>query len=306
MLEISQYYEVPLKGDAFSGISFRPFGTSFLPGSMSVYLAYSTGFLLLFNTKKQIYNLLRIILVALAVIANLIMQVRSLLIKQLLILVGFNFTYFLKSERKFKLSLIIIPILISSIFAFKKLGLARNLFEGINLENTIDRIEDISSVENFTSKRASIGQVWDITIEKLSQSPLGLAPGRTGAARSIVKSNIINDPLFNEKFSWSYDNLIISLAIDLGIGMFFYLFIIILLPFLLIQKTIKAIRKKKKYPILAISAVTCAVILIGNWGAIGIPYNPESFFFWFWIATGLNEVALLEKELNSDLMFKNE
>ena len=63
LLKLTPYYRKPLAGDIFTGEFFRPFGTGFGPGSISVYLACSVSFLFLSKKKsfKQIITTLSLI-----------------------------------------------------------------------------------------------------------------------------------------------------------------------------------------------------------------------------------------------------
>ncbi|MDC1175647.1 hypothetical protein OAT67_09625, partial [Bacteriovoracaceae bacterium] len=126
----------------------------------------------------------------------------------------------------------------------------------------------------------------------IDQNPIGLGPGRTGGAVSLAKSVIMKDPVYGIKSTWTFDNLFISLAIDLGWGMIFYLLIITIFPLFLIYKCIYFYFNKQKADItpILLSALTTVVLLAGDWGVIGIPYNPESFSFWFWTSIGITQI----------------
>jgi hypothetical protein len=115
----------------------------------------------------------------------------------------------------------------------------------------------------------------------------------TGAASSINAESLAHDPVINSKGLWTHDNLIVSLVIELGYGAIFYIILIGLIPVYFVQKLIKLYRNKneEKFKIILICASTLAVIVIGNWGAVAITYNPESFIYWFFAAVGFYTLA---------------
>jgi len=185
-------------------------------------------------------------------------------------------------------------LLILIVVSFLNLGgIGEKLTSGLDLQNAIDRYSIFTEDFKLGDHRAT----WDVGINqiilKISNAPLGLGPSRTGAASGIAKSEISEDPIFGSKESFGWDNLFIALAIDFGIGMIFYCFVVIGLPIFLSYKAIIMFIKnsEKQYnelPVVTICAISGIIIIIGNWAAIGLPYNPESFMYWFWMALGFN------------------
>jgi hypothetical protein len=45
------------------------------------------------------------------------------------------------------------------------------------------------------------------------------------------------------------------------------------------------------YKILLVCFSITLIILGGNWGAVGLTYNPESFIFWFFTSLGFITIS---------------
>jgi hypothetical protein len=161
-------------------------------------------------------------------------------------------------------------------------------FPELRLGIGIQRIQDLQDNRKLMSQRSGIDLFSSTLKKKLETTPMGLGPGRTGAANIPFSSRIENDLAFGKAYSWTLDNLFISLAIDFGYGMIFYSLLIILLPLYIIGSTLYLYFKRQIVsPVLGASAMATGVILASTWGAVSIPYNPISFFFWFFCASGL-------------------
>jgi hypothetical protein len=290
LLGISSYYQYALK-DVFIGEDFRPFGTTFLPGVISVYLFLTAGFL--FTKKEQSRKFVIILLVVCGIVTLTILatQVRSALIKYVLLLFGASFSFFMCStipkEQKFQgVGKYIFAFLITSAAGFY---LAYE-YKIVNFEKVMNRWEKVNSYEAFKARRAGPELAATILISRLTDFPLGLGPGLTGAASSVAREQIENDPIYNRDTFWGYDNLFLSLAVEFGFGAIFYILLVISIPFVLLNRFWRNFKSGSNYQarVILIAFFQVSIILLGNWGAIGLPYNPESFFFWLWTAVALN------------------
>ena len=289
MLAISPYYQRSLR-EVFTGQSFRPYGTTFYPGAWSVYLAMTVGLIFIAPAK----NLWAQIIVATSLLISwfnlFIMQIRTALLKHVIISLGAAIILLLISKHKtrsllkFSVLLFFIAITATQYTSFDK------WFPKINFEKSLDRIMSLADMEYTTSRREGISGIASVAWGRLISNPMGLGPGRTGAATSTSLNIIKQDPVYNMEASWACDNLFISLLIDLGVGMIFYLVLICAFPALLIYYAFVTAQAKKwtQFRVIGISAVTTLTILIGNWASIGLTYNPESLIFWFFVALGLN------------------
>jgi hypothetical protein len=162
-----------------------------------------------------------------------------------------------------------------------------------NLEYAIARTASLGDSKSVSSSRISYDSLGTILETKLSIYPLGVGPGMTGAASSINSEFLNNDPVITTNYVWTHDNLIVALIIEFGYGAIFYIILILLIPIYFTQELIKLYKKKneEKFRITLVCTSMLFVIIIGNWGANGIPYNPESFFFWFFSALGFCTLA---------------
>ena len=282
---INPYYKNILK-DAFTGFLYRPFSTTHLPGGYASYLALFLP--LLFITKKSSFLqlVIKIVLVILCVYAMFLSQVRSSLIKGILCIVLINLILFLRGEKKLKrlLSLILLVVTLSGI----SLSLNIEQFYQDDIFSTaVDRFLSIGDVKAVSSSRQGPDKAISFILHNLGENPIGLGPGRTGGVSTLHTSTIVNDPVYDLSYSWAWDNLYISLAIDFGIGMIFYLIAIFLVPIKLLNYTSRRFFSNSEHlPMITVSAITTMVILLGNWGGILLPYNPESFCFWYYGALG--------------------
>lgn len=294
LLNISPYYR-KIMSERFIGLLFRPFGTSFVPGGISVHFAYITALLLIVKPKLRLFSLVKLILIASMIFACFTMQVRTSLI-QLALIVFFSYVALSFVSR---LRFILIPIIMSFLFlipiALESSSHLAEIFPNLNLDYAIRRIQVLRNIDDIQVQRASFSKFFDTLTDRLDKTPLGLGPGRTGAANSMFVDRIKADILFGIDYSWTLDNLFISLAIDFGWGMIFYSLLVIGLPIYIILRTLYfSYRNRTFYQTPTVLGITVFVILLSNWGAIAIPYNPVSFFFWFYCAIALLEIKRIQ------------
>lgn len=298
LLKISSFYQLPLRGDAFVGILFRPFGTAHVAGVISVYIFLTQSFLYLSSRTGPIFKFLNILLTLLSLFTLFISQVRSALVKYFLMFLLIQVGVFLIKKGKV-LQMIkagfYLFILMSVIIYFSEN--MKQYFPDMELDVAMDRLTQLENVNEAKSQRISISEWLHVMEEKLTQTPLGLGPGRTGAASSVATDKIANDPIYGPSASWTHDNFFISLAIDFGLGAFFYMFVIFSIPITLVISfwRYRKIANEQQLRLLMVSSITLIVILIGNWGAIGLTYNPESFIFWLWSGMGLNTLYKIKE-----------
>lgn len=290
LLSISPYYK-KVMGERFVGSLFRPFGTSFVPGGISVHFAYISAFLIFTKSSFRLAGLFKIIAILGMIFACFTMQVRTSLIQLLLIVFS---SYFILAFTS-RLKLILIPAILSSLLiipiAIESSEKLDEMFPKLNLGYSIRRLQVLQDLDQIKSQRADLGTFYNTLTTKLEKTPMGLGPGRTGAANSMFVNRINADLLFDMRYSWTLDNLFISLAIDLGYGMIFYSLLIIFLPLYLFAKIITVgIRRRELNQTALVCSLTTIVILLSNWGAIAIPYNPVSFFFWFYLSVIIIEL----------------
>ncbi len=294
VLGISPSYLNAMKTDVFVGANFRPFGTMFAPGVVGVYLFLATG--LLFVREKFTLKHLLLLLPLVVLIGGTILgsQVRSALVKFALLAVTGAAAIILSSTvpraRKLFLalatSLLFVGVLITGVYFAKQSS-------GVGLDKGLERWQAIDSFEAFKARRAGLGMALVIADLRLREFPIGLGPGVTGAASSVSRDALDRDPIYGRETFWGYDNLFLSLIVEFGYGAIFYACLVLGIPLLLLHRTVHLFRGKHRFAarVSFVAFTQISIILLGNWGAIGLPYNPESFFFWLWAAAGLSVSA---------------
>lgn len=292
LLNMSSYYYKAMKDGIFTDNLFRPFATTSLPGVLAIYIFLTVGFL--FFIKKNINaTIFKWIIIALSFFTIITCQVRSALVKFLLIIIFiqlgtmFYKRFNLRSVLPFFVALIILVV-----------GSQNYLNKGIesedeNLNYAIGRASSLTEVSKVKNDRLNLSNFGKILIDKLSKYPLGVGPGMTGAASSVNQAEIINNPFIKKEFLWTSDNLIISFALDLGIGGLFLLSLILFIPIYFVKYLLKMYAHKDEfhYHLLLICTSSALVIILGNWGAVGLTYNPESFIFWMYAAFGFKIIG---------------
>jgi hypothetical protein len=289
LLDLHPYYAHPLHGDQFTGSLFRPFGTGFNAGGFSIFYYLTVGFVFIMPGKKRI-NILRAIVVLSSMAALFISQVRSAMVKFFLIFLLSQLVIWISTHKRFKASVKYLSFIFVLLFLSAPY-ISTLDFVNLDLQTSLDRFSSLGDVESIKGSRISFDTFFKVLSDKLEQNPIGLGPGRTGAASTFSLGAIASDPIYGKNSSWAYDNLWISLAIDLGWGAIFYIALVTLFPFIFFfyalknRNTLDAL----SFRIVMISSITLFVILLGNWGAVGLPYNPESFMYWLWVAVGWSE-----------------
>ncbi|MCP4912847.1 MAG: hypothetical protein GY909_06990 [Oligoflexia bacterium] len=295
LINLAPYY-ANIMSDRFTGYNFRPFGTTYAPGGPGVYLSYFSAFLLFSHSKKVLHKIILTVTILFSCFGLYIMQVRASLLKFVLIIAVAGLVKLLINKKNLKNTIISGIFIIGTLTATLMTVDLNKMFPDLDLTQASQRLLVFKDIDSLKGRRISFDKALNTIFRKLDHNPIGLGPGRTGGAVSLAKAKIMADPVYGIKSTWTFDNLFISLAIDLGWGMLFYTSIIIILPLYLFFKTIKFYIKGKGTEItaMALASVSLFVILVGNWGVIGIPYNPESFCFWLWCSIGLNNIYEIE------------
>lgn len=294
LLGISPYYFRAMKDGIFVNNLFRPFGTGPLPGSLAIFLFVTVGFLFIRKTGIK-GSLFRLFLIVASCYIILTCQVRSAFVKYLLIIglieLGLMFYERFKPTKILPVFIIGLVLMIGG-----RTFLADTENSDENLSYAKERMSSLVDVNKLKSSRLNVDDFTQIALQKIMEYPLGLGPGMTGAAGSINKDELASNPLFNKGLLWTSDNLFISLLIDLGVGALFYVLLILTIPiyFLRFLFTFYAKKQETYFRVLLVCFSTLVVMLIGNWGAVGLTYNPESFAYWFFAAMGFKIIGLFK------------
>ncbi len=291
MLQLSPYYIKPMKEGIFTGTLYRPFGTTALPGTISIYLFTTVGFLFLFQF-RLLGTLFKYGLIASSIMIIIFCQVRSALVKYLLIVGLIQLGLMIYERLKPKAVIPVFIIFITLIISGKTILLSNDKSGDENIDYAKKRMSSLTEIDAVKKDRINIDTFIKVAYSKLSTYPLGLGPGVTGAAASLIKDDIIQNPHVKLDYLWHFDSLFISLFIDLGVGAIFYLALIFYITVYLFKNLFYfyKIKDLSSFNIVLICFSTIFVIIIGNWGAIGLTYNPESFVFWFLAAIGIKTI----------------
>ncbi len=279
MLEISPNYLRAMGHGKFIGRLFRPFGTSFVSGGISTYLFALSP--LVFLKKKYIRFAIALLPFIFATL--FICQVRSAMVKLAAFLVILFLLQLIFKQIKFSslIQLVVLIALCIPVFSH---------FTGkmLTFSDEVDLSESQSRLARITQggQRLNPKEFYGLLAYRISKAPFGYGPGLTGAAASIGMGQFLANKLVSEGDVWSYDNFFLSLFTDFGVLAVGYLLILLGLPIVGLSYFWRKKGRLSKDSIhlatVALSAII--VLIIGNWGAIGLPYNPESFSFWYWMS----------------------
>lgn len=292
VMNISHYYANSMKDGTFAGLLYRPFGTAQVPGAIAIFFFLTVGFLFLKNTTK-IGFILRTALISLMGFAIILCQVRSAFIKFLLIIIIIHIGEFFFFRLKAKSFIGFFATIIILSVAALTLTNSESPTGDKSIDLAIARVSTIVKVDQIKSSRLDLENFIKIATKKLSDNPLGLGPGLTGPVASMSLDSLANNRYVNANMIWTSDNLLIALIIDFGIGSIFYILMLIYIPTYLFRFLFIFYKKKiyDSYKVLLVCFSSIIIILVGNWGALGVTYNPESFAFWFFSALGFSTIA---------------
>lgn len=287
MLSISPHYGDIGKLRYFTKLTFRPFGTSFVPGGISSYLPLTLGLFFLCTPPIVAF----ILSFAASFVMLILCQVRTAMIQYAIMFAQFLFIYFRYTKMELKKVFSFLVILIAFGMASQALymGLVQNIDKRL-VDLTMNRFTSIFDSQTFEKSRLGINDILRVIVDKVSENPFGLGPGRTHPVTESMGLAIDNDPVYNLDYSWNFDNLWASIAMEFGIGGIFYAGTILLMPIYLFSMAVSTYRRKKiiHFKTITISFITIFIIVLANWGGVGIPFNPISFMFWYWCAIGFH------------------
>jgi hypothetical protein len=292
LLQITPYYRKALKEAIFAGIYYRPFATTQTPGTISIFLFLTLGLLYLKNTSKLQF-IIKTVLIAASGYAIILCQVRSAYIKFILIIIAIHLGQLLYSRFKPRQ---IIGLMFTTIILYMGINYVTSVKATKNNEATTyarDRISSLADYDKIKDSRLNTDNFYKIASQKLYENPMGLGPGLTGSASNMIKEEMVDNHFLNYDMLWTYDNLLVGLIIDFGFGSIFYILMLIYIPAYFFRFLAIYYKDKNQdaYNILLICFISTLVIIIGNWGANGLTYNPESFAFWFFSAIGFSTIA---------------
>ena len=298
ILQISPYYSKSMREIVFVKNQFRPYGTTHYPGAISTYFFLWVGLLFLKKPSKA-QTLLRTALIGSMGFAIVLCQVRSTFIKFIIIVVLINFGELLYSRFSLKGFFGVITFAMIFIFGFQYVSNKTSSSNDESLDYARDRISSLAETDKIKNSRLDIDRFSTMVLTKILTYPLGFGPGSTGAAASVTEEGSSNRYV-NQDSTWSGDNIFVALIIDFGVGAIFYILLMLFIPYYFFRYLVQFyyIKSHDHFKPLLICFCISLVILIGNWGAVGITYNPESFAFWFFAAIGFSTIAIYKKGIS--------
>lgn len=290
------YLNLFVKFEQFSGKAFRPWGTSFGPGGMSTFFYTMFGILFIYNpgilagknvAKQAISSFMKWSGFGLVIFASFISQVRSATLKTTMIFVGMLGLKFIGSRLKAKRAVTAFLMLVAVGIASPMLSFDFSSTD-LNIDKTVERWSELSK-KGITGNRASF-DLFMSQVDARVEWPLGYGLGMTQGFLPDYgqrRKEHIDLPGY---YFWHLDNLIFFLLLELGAGAFIYLYILVALNISLLSRMITLLRWKEitAFSVLAVCYSSILTMTVFCWGAVAIPFNPESFFFWFWSALGFN------------------
>ncbi|MGB0454804.1 MAG: hypothetical protein ACPGJV_13930, partial [Bacteriovoracaceae bacterium] len=289
----------------FSGFRFRPWGTSHTPGGMSLFFYLTLPLILLIDfgkIKKAKTKLFLKIIFPLFIIVSwtslFISQVRSAWIKHILISLATGLIYFIATKYKVrKLASYVFTVTFVLVSGCLLVVNSSDIGDKIDLLSSIERIEELRD-QGVLTQRAGPGEIIKFLIER-TRFPLGFGPGMTTGYLPHYerrRQELIEIPKYH---FWSMDNFFAFIILEMGVGAIFYFGSLFSIVAIVSARTMRLYKEKNFFYLQKIGAVFVGIviILLGNWGAVGIPFNPESFYFWIYCAIGI-QVYQASREQN--------
>lgn len=297
----------------FTGNVFRPWGTSFGPGGMGPLYFLTLPFLLLFKPKiifpknppaRATLTLLKWMTFAIIGFASFVGQVRSATLKYFLVFGFFMASKFIGSKLKFKK---VVFALMFVFFGLLTMPFTSKIMDSNNIDITsaVARYEGLAE-SGFLANRATFDHFMNYFEERV-EFPFGYGVGMTAGFLPDFEERRKKHLNIPRHWFWSHDNLFLFLFLELGLGAFIYLFILFSVNLSLVSRWITLLRWREltAFAIVGACAISVFVITVFNWGAVGIPFNPESFFYWFWAGMGFN-IFKLTKDKRANQFTKEE
>lgn len=291
----------------FEGYAFRPWGTSFLPGGMGTFYYMTVGFCFLFRPhliSRQFINVLilkaiKYLVLLLFLYSSFLGEVRSATLKVISIAASAMVFRFLGSGRKFRNVMGVATVAFIIFIGASNFNVDRYVAD-LDLYSAMNRWTSLAE-EGVGAQRGGFDQALGWLSDKM-ESPLGYGLGMTTSflpAFAARRRNIVGK---QEHDFWNMDNFFVFLILELGVGAIFYMLIIFSSLLASLSMSFHAIKRRMmfEYSIITISASTILWVIVGNWGAAALAYNPESFFFWFWVALAFNEYRKHSNEVGDE------
>lgn len=278
--------------DDFFGAFFRPWGTSHQPGGMSTYFFLSLP--LIFhsvNTKrKNLKGIIFSLTLVSSVVTLFLCNVRSAMIKFAALLFTNSFAILLYTKNKLNIfrGLILMSVIMVPAF-FYMANKQVDLMSKFDFSYNLKRLQELTSIEDVKDQRSGFNEILDGIVNQIDL-PLGEGLGISSGMLKGIKSYRSNRVHKGMYYYWSRDNFYYFIFLELGIGALLFILIMLVNSLYLIKMFLFAHRHKnhKLAKHLASVASLSILLIVFNWGAVGFTFNPESFFFWFYVGVAYN------------------
>ncbi len=291
----TNYRDLFSKYKDFTNSSFRPWGLSFLPGGMGVLFFLTMPFLFFFNPKliypnsapaRAFLSLFKWSTFAMIGYSSFVSQVRSATLKLFLLFGLFMLAKFIGSKLKFRRLLTIFGFIVLMSLSLPYTSGLFNLSGDASVDRAMARYEGLADT-GFLANRASLDTFTNIFEERI-ELPFGYGVGMLSGFLpdfEVRRKSHVDIP---KNWWWHFDNLFLFLFLELGLGALIYIFILFAVNLSLVSRWLTLLRWGELNAFAIVGACAILVFLVTgfNWGAVGIPFNPESFFYWFWAGTG--------------------
>jgi hypothetical protein len=301
MYKISNNYKTLFSHfDDFYGIFFRPWGTSHQPGGMSTYFFLSLP--LIFHSTQTKRKNVKGILLSLTIISSIVTlflcNVRSAMIKYAALMFFSSIMILLYTKNKFNLirGIILMFLLITPGVLYMGSNQS-NLMDKFDFSYNLRRLQELGSIEGVKEQRSGFSSILDGIVNKIDLplgEGLGISTGMLPGIKAYRNSRIHK----GKYYFWSRDNFYYFIFLELGIGALLYILIMVVNSLYLFKMYLYAHRKKnhKLAKLLANVTMLSFLLIIFNWGGVGFSFNPESFFFWFYVGIAYNSYSKFYEE----------
>lgn len=267
-------------GTRFLGQSFRPFGTTAVPGGSStwIFLTFPLMLALFFDSKSILRRGAIVALFAIGLYVLFICQVRAAIIKGVVSFLAFAVIVSWRRPEKLLGSIAILAGIIFLSTKFLE-------FEDPKFQIAKGRLGSIAELQTVQNAR---GWNTDSFLHLWENAPLGIGLSRVGAAGAYFQTDISKDKYYGSHWSFA-DNLYLTLAIELGFpGMIFFL-TMLFGPFLVVfYRTIRAVEDRAGVRILVAGCLGMLFAsIVGHYGSEGSLYLPECAYYWLFLGAAV-------------------
>jgi len=270
----------------FMGETYRPFGTTAVPGAPSVWMyhtlvgALAVAYFLRLPKKKgkgpsQWWYVPLVCYLPLAFTVLIACQVRVILVRFVVMaLIGGFF-----AGKRFSAALIAISIPLALLFSFQQNPEKINQQPQQEVLNRVGAaVARARSLENPETWLKAREGAWEGMKWVARYTTMGIGLSRVGASAGPWKERISADQHFGKDFSFA-DSLPRALFTEIGLGG--------LVAYALLMMVLLAQLVGTRHYLGYIVAANCFIMILAGYGSEGILYQPDASFFWLYSALAI-------------------